>query len=398
MKLHIGCGTVYLSGWVNVDVPGPKTFLAEKRPDLVDRWLTTEDNYYGRHTDKSVDTLAQGPLDQEYVCDQYGDFTSLNFPYESFDEVLIRQTFEHLSIAEAQNALDTIEALMPYGGVLRIDVPDHEKTLQLFKETGKDFYVRHLLGPRRNDYGYHMMSYTPDRLQRLVERHGFRFVCQEDNIHLYPAFCLRFVKRALDGPLSYVPFPVAIPDSWRCADVGPGGYPWPRANVYIDRSAATLGAIKLRDGQTIMEADLRRGLSDIPDKHFDYLWCSHVLEHVPNPSMVAQTFTRIAKRGTVVLPSFFKESLFHFEEADHKWLILPHPTNKQTPIFVRHNERFISKLRNAEMQKITCQLYRTGPTRHGEDQRYMRNWFKDNESSTDVVVHWEAEFNPVVIG
>lgn len=398
MKLHIGCGTVYLHGWMNVDIPGPKTFLAEKRPDLVERWGTVDDKYYLHHEDKTLESLAQGPLDQEYVCDQYGSFKELNFPYEAFDEVLIRQSFEHLSISEARDALDTIEALMPIGGVLRIDVPDHEKSLRAYRETGKNFYERHLLGPRRDDHGFHMQSYTPNRLKALVEQHGFRFVREEENIHVYPAFCMRFEKRGLDGPLNYVSLPCDIPTNWRCADVGPGGYPWPRANVYIDRSLATLQSIRLNSDQSILEADLRTGLPMIPDKHFDYLWCSHVLEHVPDPARVAQTFSRIAKRGTIVLPSFAKESIFHFEETDHKWLILPHPTNKLTPVFVRHNERFIHRLRDTELQKITCQLYRTGPTRHGADQRYMRNYFRENESSYDIVVHWEQEFNPVVIG
>lgn len=398
MKLHIGCGTVYLDGWTNVDVPGPKTFLAEQRPDLVERWRTTEDKYYARHTDKSLETLAKGPLDQEYVCDQYGSFAELNFPYESFDEVLIRQTFEHISITEARNALDIIEALMPIGAVLRIAVPDHEKTLKLYRETGNEFYMRHMLGPRRDDYGFHMMSYTPERLRRLVEQHGFRFVAEEENIHLYPAFCMRFQKRGLDGPISYVKLPCDIPSNWRVADIGPGSYPWPRANVYIDRSSDILNKIKLSEGQGIIEADLRTGLSMIPDKHFDYVWCSHVMEHVPDPMRMAQTLARIGKRGTVVLPSFAKESVFHFEETDHKWLVLPHPTNKLTPVFVRHNDAFIKQLRDLELQKINCQLYRTGPTRHGADQRYMRNWFKENETFYDIVVHWEGQFNPVVIG
>ena len=72
MKLHIGSGSVYLNGWTNIDVPGPKNFLAADRPDLVDRWATDEDNYYRRHKDKTIDKLRSGPLDQEYVCDQFG--------------------------------------------------------------------------------------------------------------------------------------------------------------------------------------------------------------------------------------------------------------------------------------------------------------------------------------
>jgi len=192
MKLHIGCGTVYLDGWTNVDVKSENVFLAKNRPDLVERWKTTEDKYYAKHADKTIDALRAGPLDQEAVCDLYGDFFSL--PGDVISEVLARHSFEHLSIREAHGALVLLRTRMPRGGILRLDVPDHEETLRLLQETGDAFYVRHLLGPRRNDYGYHLMSYTPDRLKRLVEEHGFRFVEQEQNIHFFPAFCLRFIS------------------------------------------------------------------------------------------------------------------------------------------------------------------------------------------------------------
>lgn len=194
MKLHIGCGSVYLQDYCNVDLEGPKTFLAAERPDLVERWLTTEDRYYARHSDKTIDSLRVGPLDQEYVCDLYGSF--LTWPkLIRATEVLARHSFEHLSITEARAALTRLhDFILEPGGLLRIDVPDHDETLRLLIETGDRFYVRHLLGPRRGDFGFHMMSYTRERLRALVESHGFRFVEEEPNIHCYPAFCLRFEK------------------------------------------------------------------------------------------------------------------------------------------------------------------------------------------------------------
>jgi predicted SAM-dependent methyltransferase len=199
VKFHVGCGTVYLDGWMNVDLPGPHTYLARERPDLVDRWITTDDRYYARHEDKTVDSLRQGPLEQEFVCDEFGSFISL--PYADaglalkIDEVLARHSFEHLSIREARFGLWKISRQLMPDGILRLDVPDHEQTLKLLMETKDPFYIRHLLGPRRNDYGFHMMSFTPDRLRKLVEEYGFEFIEEEPNIHIYPAFCLRFRRK-----------------------------------------------------------------------------------------------------------------------------------------------------------------------------------------------------------
>lgn len=191
MKLHIGSGSVYLEGWLNIDVDGPSTFLAKDRPDLVERWATTEDQYYAKHQDKNQDSLRSGPLDQEYVCDVYGDFAHLPVVV-GVTEVLARHSFEHLSITEARAAMWSLRETINPGGLLRLDVPDHEASLRLLMETRDEFYIRHLLGPRRNDFGFHMMSYTRARLRNLVEHFGFKYVCEEPNIHFFPAFCLRF--------------------------------------------------------------------------------------------------------------------------------------------------------------------------------------------------------------
>jgi hypothetical protein len=44
LKLHVGCGTVYLEGYVNLDLPVEGySFLAAERPDLLERNRTTLD-------------------------------------------------------------------------------------------------------------------------------------------------------------------------------------------------------------------------------------------------------------------------------------------------------------------------------------------------------------------
>ncbi len=197
MKYHIGCGTVYLRGYTNLDIKTPTTFLAKDRPDLVEQYITDDANYYARHSDESIRTLRAGPRLQEYVCDQYLNDIGW-FAYapwgEPVEEILMRHIFEHFSIREARYILRQCWITLAHHGILRIDVPDHEETLRLLMETRDPFYIRHLLGPRRSEHGYHMMSYTPERLKALAESFLFSFVGEEPNIHFYPAFCLRFRK------------------------------------------------------------------------------------------------------------------------------------------------------------------------------------------------------------
>lgn len=194
MKLHIGCGTIYLRGWININPYDEHTYLAKDRPDLVRRYETDESEYYGRHEDKTINSLRPGPLCQEQVCDVYGEFSTLPYGANTVDEILARHCFEHLSVIEARTALDRMFCILKVGGFLRLAVPDHEKTMDDYRETGDHFYKRHLLGPRNSDRGYHVMSYDRDRLKALVEKHGFRCQHEEPNINFYPAFCLRFAK------------------------------------------------------------------------------------------------------------------------------------------------------------------------------------------------------------
>lgn len=395
MKLHIGCGTVYLDGYTNIDMPSPNTFLAEKRPDLVRRWKTTDAQYYAKHEDKSVATLRQGPLDQEMVCDVYGSFDNIPAPYWSVDELLARHVFEHLSLNEAHKALDQVDAIMQPNGLLRLDVPDHEETLRLYHKTGDEFYIRHLLGPRKNERGFHVMSYTRDRLRKLVEEHGFVFVKEElPNIHIYPAFTLCFVKPGPRAACDYIKLP-SIPENWKVLEIGPGKNPLPRANVYLDIEFSNLNPLQKRGASTII-GDLRNGLPQIADKEYDYVFCAHVLEHMDDPTACAATLSRIAKCGTVVLPSAMKDGMFAFEELEHQWHVLPNPRGFGPPVFVRQNPIYVDQLRDVELQKITSRLYRTGPNRV-EEARYLRKWFYDNEHALDVVHHWENELRLQVI-
>lgn len=388
MKLHIGCGSIYLDGYKNIDVCTPYTFLAEKRPDLVEKWKATDGDYYARHRDKTQDKLRNGPLEQEYVCDAYGDLMNIPLDYWKVTEVLTRQVFEHLSLSEARKALDSIDSVMAPNGVLRIDVPDHVETMRLYRETGDEFYVRHMVGPRRDEYGYHMMSYTRERLRTLVEEYGFVFVEEEKNIHFYPAFCLRFVKPGPRAAIEYAwPPPFEVKEEWSVLEVGPGNNPLTRANAYVDITMTTLKPLQDQGKGTII-GNLMSGLPDISRKQFDYVWCSHVLEHVESPEVAAETLTRIAKRGTIVLPSAFKDSIFNFEETDHKWFVLP--SSNGSPVFVKRNDDYMSRLVNENIQKISSRLFRTGPNRI-EEARALRKWFYENEPNMDIVLHWVDE-------
>lgn len=193
MRLHVGCGSVYLSGWVNVDLPLPHVALAKDEPGLVEEFVTTEDRYYERHRGKSVDDWRKGPNVIRTVADCYGSFEFLPARPLSVDEILSRQCFEHLTIDRARPSLKECARVLKWGGRLRLDLPDPELTVERYRETGDPFFIRHLFGPRKDEFGFHSF-FNRETLKKLAADAGFNIVAENENIHPYPAFELEFTR------------------------------------------------------------------------------------------------------------------------------------------------------------------------------------------------------------
>lgn len=197
------------------------------------------------------------------------------------------------------------------------------------------------------------------------------------------------------APRDYVELP-PIPDHWNVVDVGPGTYPLKRANVYIDRNPEILAPIA-EAGRPVLLCDINEDFPGIPDKSFDYAWCSHLLEHTEDPAACAASLSRIAKSGTIVMPSAIKDGIFNFEEPTHLWHLLMNPTTGKPPIFVRMNPDFIDPLHDLSVKSATCSLYRTGVDHECHFSDDLRMWFKTKERYLDIVYHWTDTLELIVI-
>lgn len=198
-RLHVGNCTVYLTdGWTNIDLYGSGSRLASACPEGVAKWGTTEAEYYGRMTDQRKQLVISGecPDHELTVCDRYGSWFDLPCDNGCASEILSRQVWEHLSITEARRAMREANRVLCEGGLLRLDVPDIEATLELYRETGDLFLKRHILGSLKNDFSYHCVGWTRDGLRAFVEQYGFRFVEWEDppKKRFYPSICGKWVR------------------------------------------------------------------------------------------------------------------------------------------------------------------------------------------------------------
>jgi SAM-dependent methyltransferase len=119
-----------------------------------------------------------------------------------------------------------------------------------------------------------------------------------------------------------------IVPGWRVLDVGSGDRPFPRATVLVDwlpRERRTSGGITpenptgsiRRHGKPFVAGDLEA--LPFADNAFDFVYASHVIEHVADPPLAIAELERVAPRGYIECPRSWME----FVDASpfHRWLV-----------------------------------------------------------------------------
>ncbi|MCD5401196.1 class I SAM-dependent methyltransferase [candidate division NPL-UPA2 bacterium] len=105
-------------------------------------------------------------------------------------------------------------------------------------------------------------------------------------------------------------------------DIGGGNNPHPKANIVLDKfyydNTHRGGSIKIIKGQQLVIGTGEA--APFKDKAFDYVFCSHVVEHVIDPVCFLNELSRIGKRGYIETPSLIGEYLI--PKKSHRWAIL----------------------------------------------------------------------------
>ncbi len=110
----------------------------------------------------------------------------------------------------------------------------------------------------------------------------------------------------------------SIKDSDRVLEIGPGADPHPRSDVFLElkmgsdedyqkqfgheRKLETTRPVVFYDGVTF----------PFGDNEFDYVICSHVLEHVPDVNGFLKEIFRTCKKGYMEYPLITYEYMFNF--------------------------------------------------------------------------------------
>ncbi|MCW5901928.1 MAG: methyltransferase domain-containing protein [Cyclobacteriaceae bacterium] len=101
-------------------------------------------------------------------------------------------------------------------------------------------------------------------------------------------------------------------------EIGPGSTPHPRSDVYLELKYETKEEEQAQFGHTgelntIKPIVFYDGKSfPFKDGEFDYVICSHVLEHVPDVEFFLKELQRVAAKGYLEFPTVYYDYLFNF--------------------------------------------------------------------------------------
>lgn len=134
----------------------------------------------------------------------------------------------------------------------------------------------------------------------------------------------------------YIDFGIKKDD--RVLDIGSGSDPFPLAthlaDFYEGRTTHRVGEL-VKDERPFLKCSIEN--TPFKNKEFDFVYCSHVLEHVDSPAKACEELMRIAKRGYIETPTRLLDTMANITSMKnhHKWFV---EELKNTLIFMEFNE------------------------------------------------------------
>ena len=139
----------------------------------------------------------------------------------------------------------------------------------------------------------------------------------------------------------------SIEQNDRVLEIGPGGTPHPRANVFLEKIYENPDDARRQRGKTpALKTDKEIFFYEgdkfpFNDDEFDYVICSHVLEHVENVDIFISEINRIAKKGYLEYPTVYYDYIYDFPE--HTTFVLK---RKNTINWMLKKETCLDKFKN----------------------------------------------------
>lgn len=145
-KLHLGCGTVYLPGYVNIDYPP-------------DQQTSEHELHGGAHPD------------------EYADIISLHYKAGTVEEVRLHHVFEHFDRPTAVRLLVEWYDWLTEGGILTIETPDFDRCIKAYlfgNASAKGKALRHLFGSHDAHWAVHYDGWDKAKFKKYLSALGYQ--------------------------------------------------------------------------------------------------------------------------------------------------------------------------------------------------------------------------------
>lgn len=115
----------------------------------------------------------------------------------------------------------------------------------------------------------------------------------------------------------------SIKPHFKVLEIGPGATPHPRSDIFLEKSFDTEEELVNQSGRVgLLKTDKKVVIYDgnifpFKDKEFDYIICSHVLEHVPDVEFFLKEIQRVGKAGYFEYPTIYYDYLYDIPEHEN---------------------------------------------------------------------------------
>jgi len=175
-----------------------------------------------------------------------------------------------------------------------------------------------------------------------------------------------------------------IPPASRVLDIGSGADPFPYATVlaerYLEPSVHRTAQFDSK-GSPVTLCDIQD--LPFPDRVFDYVYCSHVLEHVENPAKACSELMRVGKAGYIETPTLGKDILFSRTDEMHRWHVVAIGGKL---VFFEYDSRQQKGIESSAWRDIVHSRYR----------HPLRQAFHSHLDLFNVMFEWTESFECIV--